>query len=250
MPAPPPSPDSSPAPPSPKKGWSAAYLPPPRIRSQGMVLASGSEAQGWHLNVHYSRSLTELAAFSPVLLSAGGAAGRKFAVAAVWWVRELPAAGPGASGGVPHVGQREQEPLGRWWAGGAQGDGGGGLFFFKQPPWRAHFARFSRVRAAMRTAPGARKVGPDDTDELRELAVTRFPVVPSAQTGTRLGMRRGWCGAAKALSSLAPLARRVMDAGRATGRATGRAPGRASGCSGVGGVRLKHSPRSLRSLVE
>eukprot|EP00661_Eupelagonemidae_sp_cell13_P008762 gene8762-biopygen15193 len=35
-------------------------------------------------------SLTELAAFSPVLLSAGGAAGRKFAVAAaVWWVREL-----------------------------------------------------------------------------------------------------------------------------------------------------------------
>eukprot|EP00661_Eupelagonemidae_sp_cell13_P014474 gene14474-biopygen3599 len=35
------------------------------------VLASGSEAQVWHLNVHYSRSLTDLAFFSPVLLSAG-----------------------------------------------------------------------------------------------------------------------------------------------------------------------------------
>eukprot|EP00661_Eupelagonemidae_sp_cell13_P007853 gene7853-biopygen1541 len=44
------------------------------------VLASGSEAQVWHLNVHYSRSLTELAVFPPVLLSAGGAAGRQFTV--------------------------------------------------------------------------------------------------------------------------------------------------------------------------
>eukprot|EP00661_Eupelagonemidae_sp_cell13_P021024 gene21024-biopygen7094 len=63
-------------------------------------------------------------------------------------------------------------------------------------------------------------------------------------------MRRGWWGAGKALSSLAPLARRVMDPaaprdappcrgtrhgtrlgtrpGRATGRASGRATGRAS----------------------
>eukprot|EP00661_Eupelagonemidae_sp_cell13_P020945 gene20945-biopygen2622 len=48
------------------------------------------------------------------------------------------------------------------------GGGGGGVRFSRIPPWRAHFARFSRVRAAMRTAPGARKVGPDDTDELRE----------------------------------------------------------------------------------
>eukprot|EP00661_Eupelagonemidae_sp_cell13_P007606 gene7606-biopygen22554 len=55
--------------------------------------------------------------------------------------------------------------VGRRRAGGWRGKGS---VFFKQPPWRAHFSRFSRVRAAMRTAPGARKVGPDDTDELRE----------------------------------------------------------------------------------
>eukprot|EP00661_Eupelagonemidae_sp_cell13_P021216 gene21216-biopygen1092 len=48
---------------------------------------------------------------------------------------------------------------------------------------------------------------------------TRHGTRPGARHGTRhwtrLGMRRGWWGAAKALSSLAPLARRVMDAGRA-----------------------------------
>eukprot|EP00661_Eupelagonemidae_sp_cell13_P024778 gene24778-biopygen20917 len=50
------------------------------------------------------------------------------------------------------------------------------------PPWHASLASSSRVRAAIRTAPGARKVRPDDTDGLRDvrLAVTRFPVVPSA----------------------------------------------------------------------
>eukprot|EP00661_Eupelagonemidae_sp_cell13_P018445 gene18445-biopygen20448 len=56
----------------------------------------------------------------------------------------------------------------RRWAGRAQGGGGGGVSFVSRiPPWHAYLARFSRVRAAMRTAPGACKVGPDDTDELR-----------------------------------------------------------------------------------
>eukprot|EP00661_Eupelagonemidae_sp_cell13_P023544 gene23544-biopygen1270 len=46
-----------------------------------------------------------------------------------------------------------------------------GVRFSRIPPWQAYVARFSRVRAAIRTAPGARKVGPDDTDELRELSI-------------------------------------------------------------------------------
>eukprot|EP00661_Eupelagonemidae_sp_cell13_P023301 gene23301-biopygen4311 len=61
-----------------------------------------------------------------------------------------------------------REPLGRRWAGRAQGAAAGGSVLSWIPPWHAYLARFSRVRAAMRTAPGARKVGPDDTDELRE----------------------------------------------------------------------------------
>eukprot|EP00661_Eupelagonemidae_sp_cell13_P023215 gene23215-biopygen4294 len=50
----------------------------------------------------------------------------------------------------------------------APGGWRGGSVFFKQPPRFFKQPPFSRVRAAMRTAPGARKVGPDDTDELRE----------------------------------------------------------------------------------
>eukprot|EP00661_Eupelagonemidae_sp_cell13_P001251 gene1251-biopygen13824 len=59
--------------------------------------------------------------------------------------------------------------FGRRWAGRAQGGGGGGFCFFTNPPWHASLARFSRIRAAMRTAPGARKVVPDDTDGLRDV---------------------------------------------------------------------------------
>eukprot|EP00661_Eupelagonemidae_sp_cell13_P009151 gene9151-biopygen6189 len=67
-------------------------------------------------------------------------------------------------------GRKAHRSLERRWAGRAGGGWRrGGPFFSRIPPWRAHFARFSRVRAAMRTAPGARKVWPDDTDELREL---------------------------------------------------------------------------------
>eukprot|EP00661_Eupelagonemidae_sp_cell13_P024199 gene24199-biopygen8923 len=75
----------------------------------------------WHLNVHYSRSLTELAAFLPVLLSAGGAAGRQFAVAvAVWCVRELPARRPTGqpSQGVQRRRAPAQREQGLWGVGG------------------------------------------------------------------------------------------------------------------------------------
>eukprot|EP00661_Eupelagonemidae_sp_cell13_P015971 gene15971-biopygen8211 len=75
------------------------------------------------------RSLTDLAAFPPVLLSAGGGQAAR------------------------HAARR--------------GVAAGGSVFPWIPPWHAYLARFSRVRAAMRTAPGARKVGPDDTDGLR-----------------------------------------------------------------------------------
>eukprot|EP00661_Eupelagonemidae_sp_cell13_P018346 gene18346-biopygen18961 len=51
--------------------------------------------------------------------------------------------------------------------------------------------------------------------------------------------QRGWWGAGKAHSSFAPLARRVMDR-----------HGTARHGTGLVGVRVKHSPRSLRSLVE
>eukprot|EP00661_Eupelagonemidae_sp_cell13_P017738 gene17738-biopygen2352 len=117
------------------------------------VLASGSEAQVWRLNVHYSRSLTELADFSPVLLSAGGAAGPVRSSCCSGYVRELsPAELPAAAGA---------QSRGLWGVGGQAARrgvaAGGGPFFPRIPPWRAHFARFSRVRAAMRTAPGARK---------------------------------------------------------------------------------------------
>eukprot|EP00661_Eupelagonemidae_sp_cell13_P018016 gene18016-biopygen11434 len=75
-----------------------------------------------------------------------------------------------------------QEPLGRRWAGRAQGGGGGGwgVRFSRILPWHVYFSRFSRVRAAMRTAPGARKVWPDDMDELRELTSPLWRAPPLA----------------------------------------------------------------------
>eukprot|EP00661_Eupelagonemidae_sp_cell13_P018526 gene18526-biopygen2424 len=75
-------------------------------------------------------------------------------------------------------------------------------------------------------------------------------------TGPRHGTRHGPRDAAGLVrcgqsTLLARSARSSSDGqGRATGRATGRASGRAAGHGGVGVVRVKHSPRSLRSLVE
>eukprot|EP00661_Eupelagonemidae_sp_cell13_P015703 gene15703-biopygen14278 len=82
--------------------------------------------------------------------------------------------------------------------------GGEGPYFTSIPPWHAYVARFSRVRAAMRTAPGAGKVVPDDTNELREQS--SFPTAVSGTLKThswRKGLecstttypRRGalWC---------------------------------------------------------
>eukprot|EP00661_Eupelagonemidae_sp_cell13_P020891 gene20891-biopygen13150 len=127
------------------------------------VLAPGAERRFGTSTCTTVRSLTDLAAFSPVLLSAGGIS-------------------PPGGGTYPWVGRpclrrhtSTVPALGRRWAGGAQGGGGGGggeSFSPRIPPWHAYLARFSRVRAAMRTAPGARKVGPDDTgvggDEVRD----------------------------------------------------------------------------------
>eukprot|EP00661_Eupelagonemidae_sp_cell13_P013614 gene13614-biopygen11085 len=78
------------------------------------VLTSGSDAQVWHLNVHYSRSLTDLEAFSPVLLSAGGVPRAQHLWRLYsWWAGRGPAPAP-------------RQPLGRRWAGRAQGVAGGG----------------------------------------------------------------------------------------------------------------------------
>eukprot|EP00661_Eupelagonemidae_sp_cell13_P008782 gene8782-biopygen15194 len=106
---------------------------------------SGSGAQVWHLNVHYSPFFNGVGGFF------AGSAERPGGV--LWKCRS-----PGA-------------PTGLWGVGGQaarRGVAAGGLFFSRIPPWHTYLARFSRVRAAMRTAPGACKVGPDDTDELRE----------------------------------------------------------------------------------
>eukprot|EP00661_Eupelagonemidae_sp_cell13_P021040 gene21040-biopygen16158 len=133
-----------------------------RISHPCGVLASGSEAQVWHLNVH-SDGRADGPAGGVICGTGVQSAGlRRRSLAphrrASGTVRRVCTPRPACTGGFgASVGRRR--------AGGWRG---GGPFFSRIPPWRAHFARFSRVRAAMRTAPGARKVGPDDTDELRE----------------------------------------------------------------------------------
>eukprot|EP00661_Eupelagonemidae_sp_cell13_P023843 gene23843-biopygen13401 len=76
----------------------------------------------------------------------------------------------------------------------------------------------------------------------------------SGQAGTpaQKGCTPTWStGRSQNTAGTARHGRHGRPAGRPAGRrATGRATGRASGCGGVGGVRVKHSPRSLRSLVE
>eukprot|EP00661_Eupelagonemidae_sp_cell13_P015940 gene15940-biopygen15778 len=107
---------------------------------------SGSGAQVWHLNVHYSPFFNGFGGFF------AGSAERG------WCWEGAGASKPAKPLPPPHFGASVGRPrAGGWRRGGS-----------RIPPWHAYLARFSRVRAAMRTAPGAHKVGPDDTDELRE----------------------------------------------------------------------------------
>eukprot|EP00661_Eupelagonemidae_sp_cell13_P014996 gene14996-biopygen5159 len=84
---------------------------------------SGSGAQVWHLNVHYSPFFNGFGGFSPVLLSAGGV-GREQRVDSGG---RRTAAGGGRAREIRH----RSRALGRRWAGRAQGwrRGGGDPFF-------------------------------------------------------------------------------------------------------------------------
>eukprot|EP00661_Eupelagonemidae_sp_cell13_P022430 gene22430-biopygen1169 len=120
--------------------------------------------------------LKRFGGFPPVLLSAGGGVGAKLGGRAqIHGGRVLFGADRvrfGASVGRPRAGGWRR----------------GGPSFSRIPPWHAYMARFSRVRAAMRTAPGARKVGPDDTDELRERVTVLFDAYTPAGRGLPRGM--------------------------------------------------------------
>eukprot|EP00661_Eupelagonemidae_sp_cell13_P018407 gene18407-biopygen21951 len=107
------------------------------------IVLPGSGAQVWHLNVHYSPF------FNGFCGCFAGSAERGR------WEGAASRAGASCT--------RRRPPLPT-----QEGGGGGGLFFLRIPSWHAYLTPFSRVRAAMRTATGARKVVPDDTDELRE----------------------------------------------------------------------------------
>eukprot|EP00661_Eupelagonemidae_sp_cell13_P015166 gene15166-biopygen17159 len=78
-------------------------------------------------------------------------------------VRPRQVAGPGAFGSCTPSAPRPADLFGA----SVGRPRAGWVCFPRIPPWHACLARFLRIGAAMRTAPGARKVGPDDTDGLR-----------------------------------------------------------------------------------
>eukprot|EP00661_Eupelagonemidae_sp_cell13_P009177 gene9177-biopygen16708 len=130
-----------------------------------------------------------------VLLSAGGVAGAGSSPAVACMAVSVCVAGAGCRDlrrgePAPRTPGAFGASVGRPRAGGWRR---GGPFFSRIPPWHAYFARFSRVRAAMRTAPGARKVWPDDTDELREVLLAHEECAPRTEEGSTL-----WIGPTRA----------------------------------------------------